>query len=189
MCAFNKFLPAILSLFYLITACNTAPKADPARIAQARIDSMEKALVVGLDVAKKTPDAALNPDKEMETVLELIKQYQFFSADFKKDTAAPTYLMKEAQLFGNYLHDYAQSAKVYSHLVDSFPQAGNRPSALFFLASTQHDLADTAAAQATLRKLLAEYPGTGAAKMVPQFSEFVRNGLPQAPATETQPVQ
>jgi hypothetical protein len=178
---FRVFAPAlaILALFGALSGCHTAPKEDQARATALRIDSLEKTILSGIDANSVGKGAnGDGPGEELPQVLELIKQYQLFGVDFKHDTATPRYLMKEAQLFGNYLQDRQQAIKVYQLLADSFPQASNRPSALFFLANTQHDAADTAAAQATLRRLMKDHPGTGAAKMAPQFAEFMRNGIP-----------
>jgi len=173
---FHTLVLAAIALLAVATSCKPTPKADPARVAQARIDSMEKALIQSIDT--KAGIDSTGSDMEIENVLNLVKEYQLFSADFPKDTAASTYLLKQGQLFYNYLRDGEQAEKVFTHLIDSFPQAKNRPSALFFLANAQHDRGDTAAAQATLRRLVEVYPNTGAAKMAPQLSAMMRNGLP-----------
>jgi TolA-binding protein len=177
----NPVFLATLAMLVCLAACTSKPKEDLARSTQVRIDSMEKSLLGRLDSSAARAANAAPPEDELPQVLELVKQYQLFSVDFRHDTATPRYLMKEAQLFGNYLQDRPQAIKVYQNLVDSFPQAHNRPSALFFLASTQHDIGDTAAAQVTLRRLMKDHPGTGAAKMAPQFAEFIRHGIPNLP--------
>ena len=177
---FRNSLFFVCTALALLSACTSKPKAqDPARATQHRIDSLERRMLAGLDssaAAAKT--APMAPESEMENVLNLVKEYQLFAADFPHDTATPGYLLKEGQLFYSYLRDYEQSSRVFGQLIDSFPQAKNRPSALFFLANARQDAGDTAGAQMVLRKLANEHPGTGAANMGAQLSDYIRRGKP-----------
>ena len=175
----------VASIFALWTGCKPNPKADPAAQARHKIDSAERVLLAGLEASAKTATPPAQTDQELTQVLALAQQYQYFRADFPDDTAAPRYMLKEAEIFYNYLRDPEMAGKLFGDLASKYPKARQRPAALFFLANTQHDLGDTTAAQATLQSLMADYPGSAPAAMAKQLSAYIRLG--QIPAGHTTP--
>ncbi len=171
----------VVLLFALCAGCKPASQADPAAQARQKIDSAEKVLLARLEAASKAAQPAAQDDQQLNQVLALAQQYQYYRADYPNDTATPRYMLKEAEIFYNYLRDPEMAGRLFDDLAAKYPQARQRPAALFFLANTQHDLGDTTAAQATLRKLMADYPGSAPANMAQQLSAYIRMGkVPEA---------
>ena len=181
MIRFLKALGACAAVFLLVTRCAEKPKTDPARAAQTHIDSLEKKLLSQMALPDKTHLPPAQTDSEMEQVLTLVKEYQLFAADFPKDTATPGILLKEGQIFHQYLKDYEQADHVYTRLIDSFPQQKQRAFAMYLLGSLRHDAGDTAAAQQVLHEVVKEYPGSFEATQSQLLSDFIRKGLPKEP--------
>lgn len=179
MIRFFKGIGAFAAFLVLLAACEQKAKLAPSRAAQAHIDSMEKQLLSQMSVSAKEHLPAAQSDSELEQVLNLVKEYQLFSADFPKDTATPGYLLKEAQIFHNYLRDFEQADRVYRHLIDSFPQQKNRALAMYLLGNARHDAGDTAGAQQELRQVMQEYPKSFEAEQARLLADYIRKGLPK----------
>ena len=70
------------------------------------------------------------------------------------------YLLGNSQFV---LKDYKNALNTYQGLIEAFPETAKAADILFNMARCQQELKQSAAAQKTLKQLIAKYPGSEAA--------------------------
>ena len=185
-------------LFYLLpvlllAACNKgSDKATltPRETAVQRIDSLENKIRASIQ-RQENPDVTL--------ALNAIKNYQYFAADFPKDTLSPKYLFRAAQIYEGVLRDFQNAAELYGKVYEEYPAFKSRPMMLFHQGNAYAEMQDTARASLKLKEFIRTYPkhsfaddAQGLLKLMhmseAQMDAFFRNAEKQ-PATNNQQLQ
>jgi tetratricopeptide (TPR) repeat protein len=143
-------------LFYLLpilflAACNKGAdkaKLSPRDAAFHHADSLENEIRASVK-RQENPNVAL--------AMNAIKSYQYFAADFPKDSLSPIYLFRAAQLYEGVLSDHLKAAEIYGEAYDKYPDFPNRPLLMFHQGNAYMEAQDTAHAALYLNKFVITY--------------------------------
>ena len=147
--------------FVLLAGCDSKPgktttkEAHSVRYEKARnkevqrIDSLEN-LIRQEVKQQKDPDVRL--------AMYAIQAYQYFAADYPKDTLAPNYLFKAGQLYEGVLRNPEQAVKQYEKVYDKYPEFDKRGMSLFLAGNLYHTLNDTTKAIKAFETFRKDYP-------------------------------
>jgi len=73
-----------------------------------------------------------------DTAKILVNKYIYFSENFSKDSLAPIYILKAADVSIS-LKDYSEAVKLYENVYTNYPNFKKAPEALFLQAMTYCD--------------------------------------------------
>lgn len=147
-----RLLPLLtLFLSLLFVACGEK-KSDPQAAARANVEALEQKL--------KADPATISGDDRLNDSLasNVVKAYLRFVETYPKDSLAPDYLFKAADVMrGQFRWDNA--VQVLEQLVTQYPTDKRVPNALFFAGFMLHnDLGQHTRATPYLERLVREYP-------------------------------
>jgi TolA-binding protein len=140
------FIPVLF-----LVACNKGKEkatVTPRDAAVHKIDSLETQIKASIQ-KQENPDVTL--------AMHAIKNYQYFAADFPKDTLSPKYLFKAGQLYEGVLRDYPKAAEIYGKIYNDYPEFKNRPMMLFHQGNAYIEAQDTAHASVALKTFIIKY--------------------------------
>ncbi len=137
-----KFLSFVIVLSLTLFACNSAKKKKI-----DKIQSNEKELFS--DTVK-----IINKEK----IAEIIKEYEDFAKKYPKDTIAPAYLFKAANLSMNFSNP-DKAIKLFDKILNDYSDYKKVPEVLFLKAFVyENNLKDLAKANKIYNEFLSKYP-------------------------------
>lgn len=147
-----RLLPVLSILLVLLVVGCGEKKGDPQTEARANVEALEAKLKA--DPATQSGDDRLNDT----LASNVVKAYLRFVEAYPKDSLAPDYLFKAADVMrGQFRWDNA--VQVLEQLVNQYPTDKRVPNALFFAGFMLHnDLGQHTRATPYLERLVKEYP-------------------------------
>lgn len=142
--------PQIYLLVFLLMAACKPSSTVMLNPEQARIDSLETAMLSGDSAASQEPDLNL--------AMHLAKAYQDYEAGHPGDSLSPQYLFRAGQVLENVFDDKARALELYYDVYRKYPKCDKAPVALFMTGNLHHSIRDSANAVNMLNLFLNKYP-------------------------------
>ncbi|MDX5345999.1 MAG: tetratricopeptide repeat protein [Hymenobacteraceae bacterium] len=161
----KRFIVALFLASAVVACKEEKPQLTQEQLERQRIDSLETQI-------KASVQKAENPD--IKLAMTAVKQYLYFAKDYPKDSLAPEYLFKAAQIYEGVLNDYPRAAEVYKQVYEAYPEYRKRPMMLFYQANVYHQLQDTSSAILYFKRFADTYPDHPFADDAESMIKFMR---------------
>jgi outer membrane protein assembly factor BamD (BamD/ComL family) len=159
----------IIAVLFALSACTVAEKQpqDPRKVAIKRVDSLENEIKKAI---------ANNPtETDIKLAMYTLEAYQFFVIDYPKDSLAPSYLFKGAQLYEGALRDKVKALEWYQQIYAQYPESKVRPMALFHKGNVLQEIGDTTNAIKSFKTFMVKYPQHPFAKDAENMITYIRS--------------
>ena len=154
----------IIALFVaglLFTACNVKEK------------SSKDVLVNDINKYEKSLIDTINYNLNIDTAKTLVTKYIYFSENYSKDSLAPIYILKAADISIS-LKDYPQAVKLYENVYTNYPDFNKAPEALFLQAMTYCDfLKNESLGKIKYQEFIDKYPNHKLTNDAKKSIEFI----------------
>jgi tetratricopeptide (TPR) repeat protein len=158
----------VMALMLALAACN--PKQDTAQQQQAQ--DLRVSITALEGELKNAKGKLINYDRG----LLIIEQYQQYARSLPKDSLAPVYLFRAADVARG-IGDFPLAITLWGKVNKDYPDYERAPEALFLQGLTaENDRKDKAAAQAFYSDFLTRYPRHPLSKDAQLLLDYIKSG-------------